>query len=101
MIGTRTSRITAAIAAAAFVLAFALAAAPQLHERLHNISDAVPHQCAVTLVSSGNCEHALAASPQCRPHFVPAGPALNARDVQTLPHALDSALLEHAPPSLS
>lgn len=101
MIGRTTSRITAALAGAAFVLALAVAAAPQLHERLHNISDTVTHQCAVTLVSSGNCEHAFASSPQCQPDFVPAAPALTAADAQILPHAVDFALLEHAPPSFS
>lgn len=99
MTPNRTARFAGWLAAIAFAFALTLSAAPQLHERLHDVT--ANHHCAVTLVASGNCDHSVAASVQAQPDFVPAGPTLSATDPQLLPHAADFALLEHAPPSLS
>lgn len=92
----RPSRFAAGLAAVAFALAFALSAAPHWHERLHDVT--ATHQCAVTLVAAGTCDDVAGALPQCQPDFVPAGSALTPTGVQVVSHALDSALLEHAPP---
>jgi hypothetical protein len=84
----------------AFLFALVLAAAPQLHERIHQPRSAT-HECAVTVLTSGNCEHtpcdAIAIAPQppkpssafCHHHF------------QLVSALLGFSLLEHAPPAIS
>jgi hypothetical protein len=84
----------------AFLLALVLSAAPQLHERIHQPTGAT-HECAVTLLTAGNCEHtpcdAIAiAPPPPKPAF-----ALFHRPFQLISARLDFSLLEHAPPALS
>jgi hypothetical protein len=93
-----------AIVAAGFIGAFlftlVLAAAPQLHERIHQPTGAT-HECAVTLLTAGNCEHtpcdAIAITPQ------PPKPAsvFFHRHFQLVSAHLDFSLLEHAPPAIS
>ena len=92
--------IVAAGFIAAFLFAAMLSAAPQLHERIHQ-PDGDTHQCAVTLLTAGNCEHTpcvevAVAPPPPEPasapfqrHFKLAGPRL------------EFSLLEHAPPAIS
>ena len=84
----------------AFLFALVLSAAPQLHERIHQPSGAT-HECAVTLLTAGNCEHtpcdAIAIAPQ-RPK--PAS-ALVHRHFQLVSARLEFSLLEHAPPAIS
>ena len=93
-----------AIVAAGFIGAFlftlVLSAAPQLHERIHQPTGAT-HECAVTLLTAGNCEHtpcdAIAIAPQPpKPTFV-----FFHRHFQLVSTRLDFSLLEHAPPALS
>jgi hypothetical protein len=99
-----TSIALRAIVAAGFIGAFlftlVLSAAPQLHERLHQATG-VTHECAVTLLATGNCAHTpsdaitiapplpRAASRSCQPRF------------QLVSTRLEFLLLEHAPPALS
>jgi len=84
----------------AFLFAVVLAAAPQLHERIHQQNDAT-HQCAVTLLTAGNCEHtpcdaiAIAPRPPKRPT------ALVYRHFQLVSARLEFSPLEHAPPAIS
>jgi hypothetical protein len=84
----------------AFLFALVLAAAPQLHERIHQPGGAT-HQCAVTLLTAGNCKHtpcdAIALAPQ------PPAPssALFHRHFQLASARLEFSLLEHAPPAIS
>jgi hypothetical protein len=84
----------------AFLFALVLSAAPQLHERIHRPGGAT-HQCAVTLLTAGNCEHtpcdAVAIAPQPRK---PAS-ALCHRHFQLVSARCDFSLLEHAPPAIS
>jgi len=92
--------IVAAGFVGAFLFALVLSAAPQLHERIHQPSGAT-HECAVTVLTSGNCEHtpcdAIAIAPQ------PPKPAsaLVHRHFQLVSARLEFSLLEHAPPALS
>jgi hypothetical protein len=84
----------------AFLFALVLAAAPQLHERIHQPSGTT-HECAVTLLATGNCEHtpcdAIAIAPQ------PPKPAsaLFHCHFQLVSAGLEFSLLEHAPPAIS
>jgi hypothetical protein len=84
----------------AFLFALVLSAAPQLHERIHQ-PDGATHQCAVTLLATGNCEHtpfdAITLAPQPpRPASAPFH-----RHVQLVSARLEFSLLEHAPPAIS
>jgi hypothetical protein len=84
----------------AFLFALVLAAAPQLHERIHQLNDAT-HQCAVTLLTAGNCEHTACdtialAPPPPRPASAPLH-----RPFQLVSARLEFSLLEHAPPAIS
>jgi hypothetical protein len=84
----------------AFLLTLVLSAAPQLHERIHHRTGA-SHECAVTLLTAGNCQHTpcdvIAIAPQ--PHK-PAS-ALFYRHFQLVSARLEFSLLEHAPPARS
>jgi hypothetical protein len=84
----------------AFLFALVLSAAPQLHERIHQ-PDGATHQCAVTLLTAGNCEYtpcdAIALARQL-PRLVSAP---FHRHFQSVNARLEFLLLEHAPPPLS
>jgi len=93
-----------AIVAAGFIgallFALLLAAAPQLHERLHQPTGST-HECAVTLLASGNCAHTpfdviTITPPLPRPvsRFFQPG-------FQLVSPRLEFFLLEHAPPAIS
>jgi hypothetical protein len=86
---------------AALLFAVALSVSPQWHEHLHADATAARHECAVTLVSSGNYSHSFVAP-------VVAGPApiLQFRFTPTV-HPIWVASLfvcarvfEHGPPSV-
>lgn len=84
----------------AFLFAAVLSAAPQLHERIHQ-PDGATHQCAVTLLTAGNCEHTpcdtiALAPPPPRPASAPFH-----RHFQLVSARLEFSLLEHAPPAIS
>jgi hypothetical protein len=84
----------------AFLFAAVLSAAPQLHERIHQ-PDGTAHQCAVTLLTTGNCEHTpcdtiALAPPPPRPESAPFH-----RHCQLVSARLEFSLLEHAPPAIS
>lgn len=100
--GTSTRAVVAAIAAASFFCTIALSASPQLHNRLHADAHRIQHACAVTLMSSGSCEHVANLPLVVRPHYY--------RNLSKLPplapHKIKSAFLlasifEHAPPARS
>ena len=84
----------------AFLFALVLSAAPQLHERIHE-STGVNHECAVTLLTSGNCSQILSGAIPIAP--LPPRPAcrLSQPGVQLVSLRLEFSLLEHAPPALS
>jgi hypothetical protein len=84
----------------AFLFALVLSAAPQLHERIHQ-PDGATHQCAVTLLTTGSCEHtpfdAIASAPQPPT----SSQALFHHHFQLVSARLEFSLLEHAPPAIS
>jgi len=93
--------IVAAGCISALVLALVLSAVPQLHEQLHAVSGAANHECAVTLLTSGNYQHTptvtISVAPPPRPTtFVPAF-----ANFQLISAHLEFSLLDHAPPAIS
>ena len=86
---------------AAVLFALILSAIPRLHEEIHAASSAANHECAVTLLASGNYQHtpnaaisvAPPASPSSFAHALPGFVFVSAH--------LEFSLLEHAPPAVS
>jgi hypothetical protein len=84
---------------AAFFWALALSGSPQLHQRVHADANRGHHICAVTLIVSGNYDHAAPPTLISGPRFT-AGlaeiPALSSAWVQPL--ILKAHIFAHAPP---
>jgi hypothetical protein len=90
----------AACVFAAFVWALALGASPQLHQRVHKDANRVEHNCAATMIASGNYDHSVQVPLVSAP--VPAIqfskiPALTPCWVQS--PFLGACIFEHAPPT--
>ena len=87
---------------AAFLAALALSVSPQWHEWLHPKAKGTQHECAVTLIASGNYQHTTAA-----PLVVAPAPALQFSFVPALHPVwvaspfIGAHILEHAPPALA
>jgi hypothetical protein len=97
----RSIAILAAAFFGLFLFTLVLSALPQLHERIHASSGAANHECAVTLLTSGNYQHtplaAISVAPPPPPKvFVPAPASF----LLVTAH-LEFSLLEHAPPANS
>src|SRR3954468_15622132 len=94
----RSVAILAAVFFGLFLFTLVLAAIPQLHERIHASSGAPNHECAVTLLASGNYQH----SPQATISLAPPAPPKFFVPVQAsfslVGAHLEFSLLEHAPP---
>ncbi len=94
-----------AIGAAGFICAFlftlVLSATPQLHERIHQAAATANHQCAVTLLTSGSCEHAAYAAVATAPNPAPSTPTFSYDGTQFVSARAEFSLLEHAPPAIS
>jgi hypothetical protein len=84
----------------AFLFALVLSAAPQLHERIHQPSGAT-HECAVTLLTAGNCQHTPCDTIAIAPQQPKPASALFYRHFQLVSARLEFSLLEHAPPAIS
>jgi hypothetical protein len=84
----------------AFLFALVLAAAPQFHERIHQ-PDGATHQCAVTLLASGNCLHTPVTTISLAPPARPQTLAHISRSFSLVTAHLEFSLLEHAPPAVS
>jgi hypothetical protein len=84
----------------AFLLALVLSAAPQLHEFIHQPGGAT-HECAVTLLTAGNCEHTSCDTVAIVPLLPEARSTLFHRHFQLVSARLEISLLEHAPPAIS
>jgi hypothetical protein len=84
----------------AFLFALVLSAAPQLHERIHQPSSST-HQCAVTLLTAGTCEHTPCDLRAIAPQPPKLVSALLYRDFQLITGRFEFSLLEHAPPVIS
>src|SRR5881275_1071263 len=90
----------ATFVSAAFFWTLLLSVSPQLHARVHSDANRVEHNCAVTMIASGNYDHAA------HPPLVSAPvPAVQFSKIQALtPQWVESPFLgacifEHAPPA--
>jgi hypothetical protein len=84
----------------AFLFTLVLGATPQLHERIHQPTGA-SHECAVTLLASGNCVHTPSNAITITPPSLQAGRRFSQPGFQLLSSRLEFSLLEHAPPAIS
>jgi hypothetical protein len=80
----------------AFLTALTLAASPQLHEKLHKVGS--QHECAATMIASGNCDHN--APPSVAPKIQDAlvSPAFLGQHFRFVIASVPSSVQEHAPP---
>lgn len=92
-------RTMAALLFAAITCAVGLSAAPQLHDWLHNIGDRANHECAATLMSSGNVEHSACEAVPTAPQPAPTVPAFRTQLFPRVLSTVEFSLLEHAPPA--
>ena len=97
----RLRAVTAAFLFCAVMTAIGLSAAPQLHQSLHQIGDRPNHECAATLLSSGNVEDSMCEPAATEPEHVPSAPPFAARGAPRLTATFPSSLLEHGPPARS
>lgn len=95
----RSIAIMAAGFISLFLFTLVLSAVPHLHERIHSSSGA-NHECAVTLLTSGNVYTPGSAITVAPPP--PDRAALfSCRHFQLVSPRLEFSLLEHAPPAIS
>jgi hypothetical protein len=92
--------IVAAFVFAGFFWALALSASPQLHQRVPKEANRAEHNCAATMIASGNYDHSVQVPLVSAP--VPAVlftkiPALSPCWVQS--PFLGACIFEHAPPA--
>jgi hypothetical protein len=84
---------------AAFFWALALSASPQLHHCIHKDANRVEHNCAATMIASGNYDHSahppLVSAPVPSAQFSKI-PALTPQWVES--PFLGARIFEHAPP---
>ena len=85
----------------AFLFAVTLSATPQLHEQLHSPTGSPSHECAVTLLASGNCQHTPVATISVAPLAPPRAVAHFFQSFSLCTAHLEFSLLEHAPPAIS
>jgi hypothetical protein len=84
----------------AFLWAVAMSVSPQLHKRVHPDAKQSQHECAVTLIASGNCHHSGAAplvTALIQAVQFSKIPALN--PIWVVSPFLDASIFEHAPPA--
>ena len=99
--GVAFRAVIAAGSLAAFLFALVLSATPQLHEQLHGATGVGNHECAATLLASGNFQHTPLATISLAP---PAPPKIFVPTLSSVPLVsahLAFSLLEHAPPAIS
>jgi hypothetical protein len=94
-------RVVAAANIAAVLLAVILSAIPRLHEQIHATTGAPNHECAVTLLTSGNYQHTPHVAISLAPPAPPATFAPTFASFQLVSAHLEFSLLEHAPPAVS
>jgi len=95
------SAIIAAGCIGAVLFAVVLSAIPQLHERIHDATGAPNHECAVTLLTSGNYQHTPAVTIAIAPPAPPTAFIHTLSSVRIVSAHLEFSLLEHAPPAIS
>jgi hypothetical protein len=92
--------IVAAGFLAALLFTLVLSVAPQLHERIHQPTGP-NHECAVTLLTSGNCNHTPCDAIAITPPLPRPASRFSQPSCQLVSPRLDFSLLEHAPPAIS
>jgi hypothetical protein len=93
--------LVAASCIAAVLLALILSAIPRLHEEIHTATSSPNHECAVTLLTAGNFQHAPPTVISVTPPLPPT-PFAHHLGGSPIPIAqLEFSLLEHAPPPVS
>jgi|SRR6266699_4690781 len=90
-------KVSALAITGAFLFALVLSAAPRLHDQLHNALGA-DHQCAVTMLLSGTCDHSACVPPSALPSDVASTSVIVLQQLQWVESRLEFSLLEHAPP---
>jgi hypothetical protein len=93
--------IVAAGCIGALLLALVLSAIPRLHEEIHGVPRAANHECAVTLLTSGNYQHTPATAISLAPPAPPRAFVHVLANFQLVTAHLEFSLLEHAPPAIS
>src|SRR6476646_2408986 len=93
--------IIAAGCLGAVLFTVVLSAIPQLHERIHDATGAPNHECAVTLLTSGNYQHTPNIAIAVAPTAPPTAFAHISCSVPLVIAHLEFSLLEHAPPAIS
>jgi hypothetical protein len=97
---TRGRAFITAFVFAGFLWALALSGSPQLHQCLHKDANRLEHNCAVTMIASGNYDHTanppLVSAPAPSVHFSKI-PALTPQWVES--PFLGARIFEHAPPA--
>jgi hypothetical protein len=93
--------IMAAGCIGAVLFALVLSALPQLHEQIHGASSAPNHECAVTMLTSGNYQHTPTTTISVAPPAPPTPFAHALHSFQLVSAHLEFSLLEHAPPAVS
>jgi hypothetical protein len=96
----RSIAIVAAAFFSLFLFTLVLSAVPHLHERVHSSSNAANHECAVTLLTSGNYQHTVSDTIAVAPPPAAAFAHVCSR-FHLLSPRLEFSLLEHAPPVIS
>jgi len=86
---------------AAFLFALVLSATPQLHEHLHGATEPTKHECAATLLASGNYQHTPTVTISLAPPSPPTTFVQAFASFQLVSAHLEFSLLEHAPPAIS
>jgi hypothetical protein len=98
--GTTLRAVVAAGCIGAVLFALVLSAIPRLHEQIHAASSTANHECAVTLLTSGNYQHTVSDAIA----IAPPAPTLFAHvssRFESVSASLEFSLLEHAPPTIS
>jgi hypothetical protein len=91
----------AAFVSAAFLWTLLLSASPELHQRVHPDANQADHTCAVTLVASGNYDHAAQLPLISTPDFVGEFGSVQAlTSTWVKPLFLNAHIFAHAPPAL-
>jgi hypothetical protein len=98
-VGLRT--LIAGSCVAAVLLTLVLSAIPRLHEQIHGTTGTPNHECAVTLLTSGNYQHTPNVAISFAPPAPPAAFAHALASFQLVSAHLEFSLLEHAPPAVS
>jgi hypothetical protein len=93
--------VIAAVLLAAFSWTILVSASPQLHQRIHPDANRVEHNCAATMIASGNYNHAaqppVVSAPAAAVQFSEI-PVLTPRWVRS--PFLGACIFEHAPPAV-